>query len=153
MGQYKTEGQGCEHLNREHAWERVADGCTQICSICGKEREEHVWMYGACALCGLKMASIMGLPAVRLSWLTSAQERDIVNNALTYALINWGDSGEELAIKALITKVSRDEDLDKDDVRLLDRVYRELVRLFPDNAELRIEGVFLLLDHIAPHMA
>ena len=143
---------GCRHFDMEHSWERISYGCMEKCNICGKEREKHTWIKGECMVCGLKLESIKGLRTVQLSSLVNPHERGVICNALTYALRNWGKPSEETQIEKLIFRIANDEQLNKNDILLLGRVYRAMVEVFSDNAELQIDGVFLLINNIVHNM-
>ncbi len=143
---------GCEHFDLQHEWERDGVRCIEKCTVCGKEREKHTWSKGECLVCGLQLEAIKGLSTVRLSSLVTPGERTVVCNALTYAVKNWGIPKDEPQIKKIITKIANDEVLDKSDVVLLDRVYRSMLTVFSDRTELRIDGMFLLINKIVHNM-
>jgi len=94
--------------------------------------------------CGLEIKTIKPLATLKLSNLVQVNERGVLVNVFSYALKNWGNPQEEIEIKKLLLKISSDAELTKSDVVLLNRIYSLILRLFPNNTELHIEGMFSL---------
>ena len=138
--------------DEQHAWERVIDKCMEKCVICGKEREKHTWGKGECLICGVKVLASKSLSALKLSSIITPNERGVLVNVFSYALKNWGNPTEEIEIRKIMQKISSDGELVKSDVVLLNRVYSLILKLFPNNKELHIDGMFSLRDEIVNNM-
>ena len=145
---HKWNGCICERCgttrDEQHTWEHIIDKCVEKCAVCGKEHEKHTWVKGKCMTCGLEIKTIKPLATLKLSNLVQVNERGVLVNVFSYALKNWGNPQEEIEIKKLLLKISSDAELTKSDVVLLNRIYSLILRLFPNNTELHIEGMFSL---------
>lgn len=135
-----------ETRDAEHLFGSVNGQCSERCGVCGREREKYTWIKGKCAQCGVEIASLTSLKTIKLSSIIQINERGVLYAVFSYALKNWGQPQEEAEIKKLLGKINNDDDLLKNDVVLLNRVFSLMLKLFPNNKELHIENMYLLRD-------